>query len=39
MDEYASNHSPRFKVDETALKLGVRTLAQETIDYMAGQSQ
>ena len=36
MDEYAANHSPRFRIDETALKLGVRVLTQETIDYLAG---
>lgn len=35
-EEYASNHSPRFRIDETALKLGVRTLTQETIDYLSG---
>jgi amidohydrolase len=39
MDEYASNHSPRFKVDEAALKLGVRTLTQETIDYLSGSTR
>ncbi|WP_029923470.1 amidohydrolase [Nevskia soli] len=36
LDEYAPNHSPRFKVDESGLKLGVRTLANLTVDYMAG---
>ncbi|MDB5975860.1 MAG: N-acyl-L-amino acid amidohydrolase [Nevskia sp.] len=36
LDEYAPNHSPRFKVDESGLKLGVRTLANLTLDYMAG---
>ncbi len=35
-DEYAPNHSPRFKVDETGLKLAVRTLANLTVDYMSG---
>jgi amidohydrolase len=35
-DEYAPNHSPRFKVDESGLKLAVRTLANLTVDYMAG---
>jgi amidohydrolase len=35
MDEYAPNHSPRFKVDENALKLGVRVLANLTVDYQA----
>ena len=35
MEEYAPNHSPRFKVDEDALKLGVRVLANLTVDYQA----
>ena len=35
MDEYAPNHSPRFKVDENALKLGVRVLANLAVDYQA----
>ena len=30
----APNHSPRFFVDETALVLGVRSLAHLTLDYM-----
>ena len=30
----APNHSPRFFVDESALLLGVRTLAHLTLDYM-----
>lgn len=30
----AYNHSPRFSIDEKALKLGVRTLLQLTADYM-----
>jgi amidohydrolase len=33
-DEYAPNHSPRFKVDEDGLELGVKTLANLTVDYM-----
>jgi amidohydrolase len=37
-DEYATNHSPRFKLDESGLKLGVRTLANLTLDYMLGQA-
>jgi len=37
LDEYAPNHSPRFKIDESGLKLAVRTLANLTVDYMAGQ--
>jgi len=32
----APNHSPRFFVDESALLLGVRSLAHVTLDYMAG---
>jgi len=30
----APNHSPRFFVDESALVLGVRSLAHLTLDYM-----
>ncbi len=37
IEEYAPNHSPRFKIDESGLKLAVRTLANLTVDYMAGQ--
>jgi amidohydrolase len=37
-DEYAPNYSPRFKVDEDGLELGVRTLANLTIDYMIGNA-
>ncbi|GAC1621205.1 MAG: M20 family metallopeptidase [Nevskia sp.] len=33
-EEYAANHSPRFKVDEDGLVLGVRTLVNLTLDYM-----
>jgi len=35
VDEYAANHSPRFKIDESGLKLGMRTLANLTVDYMS----
>jgi amidohydrolase len=35
-EEYPSNHSPRFRVDERALVLGVRTLAHLTADYLRG---
>jgi metal-dependent amidase/aminoacylase/carboxypeptidase family protein len=35
VDEYAPNHSPRFKLDESGLKLGVRLLANMTVDYQA----
>ena len=30
----ASNHSPRFKVDENALLLGLRALTHVTCDYL-----
>jgi amidohydrolase len=32
-----SNHSPRFSIDESALKLGVRTLLHMTVDYMSAR--
>jgi amidohydrolase len=35
IDEYGPNHSPRFKIDESGLKLGVRLLANLTVDYQA----
>ena len=35
LEEYAPNHSPRFKIDESGLKLGVRVLANLTVDYQA----
>ena len=35
----APNHSPRFFVDESALLLGVRSLAHLTLDYMASPSK
>jgi len=31
---FAANHSPRFRVDESGLKLGVRALSRLTVDYM-----
>jgi amidohydrolase len=34
----SSNHSPRFFVDEGALPLGARTLAQLAADYLLGSS-
>ncbi len=34
LSKVAYNHSPRFRVDESALKLGVRTMTQLTLDYM-----
>jgi amidohydrolase len=33
----AYNHSPRFYVDESALKLGMRSLVHLTVDYMEGK--
>jgi amidohydrolase len=33
-EEFGSNHSPRFKIDESALKLGVRVMSNLTVDYM-----
>jgi len=35
-EEYPSNHSPRFRVDERALVLGVRTLAYLATGYLRG---
>jgi amidohydrolase len=32
--EAAPHHSPDFYVDDSALKLGVRTLSYLTLDYM-----
>lgn len=31
------NHSPKFSIDESALKLGVRTLLHLTMDYMGAK--
>ena len=33
---YPSNHSPRFLIDESMLKLGVRTMAHLAADYAQG---
>jgi amidohydrolase len=33
---FPSNHSPRFMIDESVLKLGVRTLAHLAADYAQG---
>jgi amidohydrolase len=33
--EAAPNHSPRFLVDDAALELGVRAMAQLVVDYAA----
>lgn len=34
--DFASNHSPRFTMDEAALKTGVRALTRLTWDYLGG---
>ena len=34
--EAAPNHSPRFVIDESALRLGVRTLASLALDFLHG---
>ena len=34
----APNHSPRFRVDESGLLLGVRTLAHLSCDYLESQA-
>ena len=34
---FAANHSPRFHIDESVLKLGVKTLAHLAADYARGQ--
>ena len=31
-----SNHSPLFKLDESALDLGLRALLQTSLDYLEG---
>ena len=31
---FATNHSPRFRIDESGLKLGVRALSRLAVDYM-----
>lgn len=36
MTKVAYNHSPRFFVDESGLLLGVRALANLTVDYLSG---
>ena len=37
-DGYPSNHSPRFRIDESMLKLGVRNLAHLAADYAQGSN-
>lgn len=35
----ASNHSPRFYVDESALKVGTQAITQLTLDYLASRAK
>ena len=35
----ASNHSPRFYVDESALRVGTKAITQLTLDYLASQQE
>jgi amidohydrolase len=35
-DEFIPNHSPKFKLDEASFEIGVRTLANLSVDYMLG---
>ena len=35
LHQAAPNHSPRFRIDENGLELGVRALAQLACDYLA----
>jgi metal-dependent amidase/aminoacylase/carboxypeptidase family protein len=35
---YPANHSPRFRIDESMLPLGVRTLAHLAADYAQGEN-
>ena len=37
LTKVAYNHSPRFYVDESGLLLGVRALANLTVDYLTGE--
>jgi amidohydrolase len=34
-EDWAANHSPRFRLDEAALPIGVRTLTTLTLDYLS----
>jgi amidohydrolase len=36
-EDFPSNHSARFHIDESGLTLGVRTLANLAVDYLQGQ--
>jgi amidohydrolase len=37
-EDFPSNHSPRFHIDESGLTLGVRTLANLAVDYLQNPS-
>ncbi len=39
VEDSAPNHSPRFYVDESALPLGVRTLAHLAVDFLVGEGR
>ena len=39
LTKVAYNHSPRFYVDESGLLVGVRSLANLTVDYLMGGSK
>jgi amidohydrolase len=34
-----SNHSPRFRIDESALQIGARALAQMTVDWLTANAR
>jgi len=36
-ERWGGNHSPLFQIDESVLKLGVRSLASLTLDYLDGR--
>jgi len=36
-ERWGANHSPLFQIDESVLKLGVRSLANLTLDYLDGR--
>jgi len=36
---FAANHSPKFRLDESAMTLGVRTLSTLVVDYLLGQGK
>ncbi len=38
-EDATSHHSPTFEIDESGMKLGVKTMVQLTLDYMANHAQ